>query len=955
MTIYSPKAHNQHHQSTPKKSGKGFFGIVLDIIRRRHLTPEQRKRFWGTLITFLFASFLAGVFSFIALVAWFAKDIPDPHRLQDRSIAETTKIYDRTGEVVLYEIHGDEKRTRVELADISPYAIHGTIAIEDKDFYSHHGFSIRGIIRALLKDITSGSLAQGGSTITQQFVKNAILTSKKSPIRKLKELVLAIEIERRFTKDEILALYLNEIPYGSVAYGIESASEMFLGKNAKDLTLSEAAFLVSIPQAPTYYSPYGNHREALVTRSHVVINQMLEQGYITKEEAENALKDDVLARVQPKREKIIAPHFVFMVREQLADMFGEQMVEQGGLQVRTTLDAKMQAYADETVRKYASGLSRWNASSMALLSLDPKEGDVLAMVGSADYFDNEIDGKFNILTGLRQPGSSIKPMVYTAAFEKGYTPETVLYDVETEFKNIPADYRPRNYDLKEHGPVMMKEALAGSLNIPAVKTFYLTGLNNTLALASRLGYTTFDPKNIGLSFALGGNEVRPIEHIASFSAYAQEGQLPTTQTILDVKARNGEMLYEVQHEKKEVMDPEIARLTNSVLSNNDLRAYIFGATNYLTLPDRPVAAKTGTTNDNRDAWAIGYTPSLVTGVWVGNPKKGVMKAGADGSIVAAPIWNEYMRKATKSMSVEQFTPPQPILTDKPILQGEKDLRQEYEVDAVTGKLATDATPAEFRVKRKYGIPHSILFFVDRDNPRGPAPTNPESDIQFENWEAGVRDWALRNGFVEQLPPTEFDDVHNTALSPTVTISQPNENALISGRVISPEISATSPRGVARVEYYLDSVLCKSITGQSFNQKFAIPSSIGQGFHVLQVKAFDDVGNVGVAAVTVNVTAAPSASGIDWISPLDGDVLSRSQFPVQVAFVLPVSGVTRMRVFAKSQDGEETVIGSFSTPPLDNFTMQWKMPSTVGVYTLGVRITKNDGNTIEDTVNISVIE
>lgn len=948
------KTYTPHPSPKPPKKTGGFLKSLLDIIRRKKLTPEQWKRFWGTIVVFMVGAILAGIFSFVALVAWFAKDIPNPHRLQDRNIAETTKIYDRTGNIVLYEIHGAEKRTSVELADISPHAIHATIAIEDKNFYEHHGFSVTGLLRSVIKNAVSDSRV-GGSTITQQFVKNAILTNEKTYTRKLKELILSLEIERRFTKDEILKLYLNEIPYGSVSYGIESASQTFLGKAAKDLTISEAALLAAIPQLPTYYSPYGNNRDALVTRQKLVIRVMLEQGYISQEEADAALADDVLARIQPKREKIIAPHFVFMVREQLAEMYGEQTVEQGGLKVITSIDAKLQAYADESFTKFVPGLAKYNASNAALLSIDPKTGDILAMIGSADYFNNDIDGKFNVLTGFRQPGSSIKPIVYTAAFEKGYTPDTVLDDVKTTFKNLPTDYTPNNYDLGERGPITIKESLAGSLNIPAVKAFYLTGVNKTLNLTSRLGYTTFDPKNMGLSFALGGNEVKPMEHINAFSAFAQEGQLPKMTSILEVKDKAGKQLFVAEHEKKQVMDPEITRQTNSIMSNNDLRAYVFGTKNFLTLPDRQVAAKTGTTNDNKDAWTVGYTPSLVTGVWVGNARKGSMRAGADGSIVAAPIWNDYMRKATKSMPIETFTPPQPVVTGKPILDGQKDTRQTFVIDAVSQKLATENTPEEFRITKTFGVPHSILYYVDKDNPRGPAPENPESDPQFENWEAAVRDWAIRNGAVIEEPPTEFDDVHDPATAPQISIISPRENETIGTRTLDVSYALNSPRPVQKIEFLLDETVFATQTNGTFSgtAKVALPGSIPQGFHRFALRVHNDVNNVGTAWVTINITTSPSKIGLQWINPLPDDTLTGSSFPTTIKFQLPVENIRRVRVTTTTPSGDDTVIGTISRPSLPNFSINWSGTSEFGKHTIAIRVDYEDGSSETEKIEVTI--
>ncbi|MBI4458104.1 transglycosylase domain-containing protein, partial [Candidatus Uhrbacteria bacterium] len=588
--------------------------------------PPTKKVLSYAVVVFV-ALFSAASIAGIGLFAYFAAQLPDPEKIIARSVPETTTIYDRTGKNILYQVHSGQKRTVVELDDIAPVMRQATVAIEDKRFYTDRAIDIRGIMRSVLQNIVAGRKVQGGSTITQQFIKNSILTKEKTYTRKIKELVLAYELERRFTKDQILKFYLNEIPYDSVAFGVESASQAFFGKAAKDLTLAESAMLAAVPKATTYYSPYGNHRKELTERVHLVLDLMVEQGYIGAEQAAEAKKDDVVARVLPRRESITAPHFVFYVKDALADIFGEQEVERAGLKVITTLDMTKQTLAEKILEENKDALKKWKASTAALAAIDPKTGEILTMVGSADYFDDAINGKYNALLGRLQPGSSIKPIVYAASFEKGYTPDTVLDDVATVFKSVPKDYTPSNYDGKEHGLVTARQALAGSLNIPAVKMLYLTGIDRFTDFARKLGYTTFEDKSkFGLSLVLGGAEIRPIEHIAAFSAFAQDGNLAPTKAILRVEDRDGNVLFDnTVAGAQKVFEPEIARQINSIMSDNAARAFIFGEQNYLTLGDRPVAAKTGTTNDYKDAWAIGYTPSLVTGVWVGNAKGTAMK------------------------------------------------------------------------------------------------------------------------------------------------------------------------------------------------------------------------------------------------------------------------------------------------------------------------------------------
>ncbi len=894
--------------------------------------------------------------TFIGIVAWFSKQLPDPNNLAERQIAETTKIYDRTGKVLLYEIHGAEKRTSIELADISPYAIHATVAVEDRNFYNHHGLSFRGIARAIYTDITTGGKAQGGSTITQQFIKNAVLSNEKTYTRKIKEIVLALELERRFSKDDILKFYLNEIPYGSVAYGIETASQTFFGKPAKDLTLSESTILAALPQAPTRYSPYGNNKEALLDRSHIIIDLMLEQGYINQEEADTAKADDVLKKIVPNQSNLNAPHFIFTIKEQLEDMYGLQTVEKEGLKVITTLDANLQNIAEQAIKDQTKHFNSFGANTAALMATDPRNGDILAYVGSADYYNNEIDGQANALTGLLQPGSSIKPIIYSAAFEKGYTPDTVLYDVTTTFKDgAGRDYIPKNYNLKQNGPVAMKQALAGSLNIPAVQTIYLTGVDNAVAFAERLGYTTFKDRNsFGLAFALGGKEVHPIEHIAAFGAFAQDGNLAKTKSILTVTDRFGKELFHATDEKTSVLSPQVARQISNIMSDNSLRAFVFGVRNSLTLGDRPVAAKTGTTNDFKDAWTIGFTPSLVTGVWVGNAKGGLMKNGADGSVVAAPIWNQFMRNAVKGTKVEYFPAPAPVVTGKPALDGGLDLREKVIIDRVSGKLATEFTPPEFREERSFGVPHSILYYVDKDNPQGPPPTNPAADPQFASWEASVAAWAISQGMTFGQAPTEYDDVHHPDTAPKISIFSPTTNTNINDRYFEAIVSVNASRTVTSVTYLIDDLEVATSTTYPYTGFISIPNSITAGFHNLTVRATDDVGNFGTTTIPININATPSTIGVTWSLPVPGSRIGIGSFPITVRFTVDnPTAVSKITLTAISEGGTSEVLGSVSDPSLSTFTFSWARPSFTGKYTLRVDSEGKNGESGRDSIFVNV--
>ena len=534
------------------------------------------------IIAGLIAVFIFGLAGF-GLVAWISRDLPDPNRLIDRQLAETTKIYDRTGQTVLYEFHGDEKRTLVSLDEIPDYVKEATIAIEDKDFYKHGAFSLWAIFRTFVTNVLRGE-KHGASTLTQQFIKNAVLSNEKTYTRKIKEVLLSYKLEQRFTKDQILQMYLNEIPYGSTAYGIEAASQHYFGKSVKDINLPEAAVLAAMPQAPTLYSPYGSNKDTLIARQHYILDQMVKQGYISEAKAEAAKQFELVFK--PPTENIIAPHFVMYVKELLTEKYGETMVEQGGLKIYTTLDLYKQQIAEQVIDDHAqANEDKYGATNAGLVSIDPKTGQILAMVGSRDYFNDDIDGQVNVTISPRQPGSSMKPLVYAASFLKGYTPDTVLYDVVTNFSNDPDNpYEPHNYDSKERGPVTVRTALAGSLNIPAVKAIYLAGIDNVLDLAQEFGYTTLnDRSRFGLSLVLGGGEVKLLEHADAFAAFAREGIWHPTAAILKVEDRNGKVLEEFQPEQKQVLDPKVAREINDILSDNNARAYAFGEHNWLTL------------------------------------------------------------------------------------------------------------------------------------------------------------------------------------------------------------------------------------------------------------------------------------------------------------------------------------------------------------------------------------
>lgn len=806
---------------------------------------------------------VAGLAAFAGLAAWVSKDLPNPNSLTTRHVPQSTKIYDRTGQVLLYEIHGDEQRTLIPIEQIPDVMQKATVSIEDKGFYEHHGIYWRGLVRAVIVNTLKGESIKGTSTLTQQFVKNALLTNERSLTRKFKEFILSIQIERTFSKNQILQMYLNEIPYGSTLYGVESAAQTYFGKPARDLSLDEAALLAAIPQAPDLYSPYGtglrgDNRPRLVGRQHYILDQMADQGYITKEQAEEAKTIETLKKIKPRQiNDIKAAHFVMYIRSQLAESYGTKQVEQGGLRVITTLDWEKQKIAEEEVARGVEAQGkRYGFTNSALVSLDPKTGDILAMVGSKDFFDTENDGQVNVTLRPRQPGSSFKPIAYATAFSMGYLPQTQVYDVSTIFKTDSGDYTPSNYDGSERGAISLRSALQGSLNIPAVKIMYLVGVGRVIDFAERLGYTTFGQRaRFGLALVLGGGEVKPIEHAGAYAAFANDGIQQKTHGILRVENPDGSILEEWKHEEgTRLIDEQVARLTNDVLSDNQARAYVFRAQNSLTLPDRPVAAKTGTTNNFHDAWTIGYTPNLATVVWVGNNNNTAMKRGADGSVIAAPIWQAYMRRATKNLPIEPFKKPADPTTERPILLG-GELVKKITVDKTTGWRATEFTPAELREDRLYYEPHDILYYVDKDNPLGDPPTNPANDPQFANWESAVKSWLQRTNALttDQLPP---EGSYQTDPSIVVLSSKPIDQDVLRTRFLHTQGTVQSTVPIDRIVLTLEqTVIGESALnpdGRSWDFGVFLPPEIGNGVYTLRITALSHAGVRGETSMTIRV-------------------------------------------------------------------------------------------------------
>ncbi|MFA6269651.1 MAG: transglycosylase domain-containing protein [Candidatus Paceibacterota bacterium] len=673
--------------------------------------------------------------------------VPTSESIQERRVSESTKIYDRTGQILLYDTGGNVRRSTVPITEISRNIKNATIAIEDKEFYSHNGVKPTAFIRATLVNILSLDFSQGGSTITQQVIKNSLLTSEKLISRKIKEWVLAIKLEQVATKDEILSMYLNEIPYGGVIYGVEEASQTFFGKKSSDVTLAEAAYLAALPKAPTFYSPYGKNKNKLEERKNLVLREMLKSNFITKEEYDTAIKEKITF-IAKGDSSIKAPHFVFYVIEYIKNKYGEEAITTGGLRVTTSLNYDLQSIGEKIALDYAKeNKIKFDAENTALVAIDPKNGEILTMVGSRDYFDKEIDGAFNVTLAKRQPGSTIKPFVYSEVFIKGYTPETVLFDLKTQFStNCAPDnltmenscYAPENYDGLFRGPITLRNALAQSINVPSVKVLYLAGLSDSIRLARDMGIESLSNKgDYGLTLVLGGGEVTPLELTSAYGVFANNGVKNKITSIIEIKNKAGVVLEKSSPEPVQVLDKEVALKISSILSDNVARAPSYGQTSALYFGERDVAVKTGTTNNYKDAWIMGYTPNIAVGAWAGNNDNTPMQKKVAGFIVA-PLWRAFMDQALNKVPNEQFE--EPLVEDKtqikPVLQG---IWQGGIFDPSSNYTTVT------------GGVHSILNWVNKDDPRGPYNENPSADPQFERWERSVRIWAQDQDLSNDLP------------------------------------------------------------------------------------------------------------------------------------------------------------------------------------------------------------
>jgi 1A family penicillin-binding protein len=834
---------------------------------QNRIRQRQRQSRWQKLSRAKLASRIA-IFGFVGvlgliflatfLFAFYAKDLPRPDRIV-RQEGFSTKIYDRN-EKLLYDVFAQQRRTPVKLDEIPLFLRQATIATEDKNFYKHGGFDPTGYFRAIFNILVHHRL-QGGSTLTQQLVKNVLLTSQRTLPRKIKEFILAVQIEKRYSKDEILQMYLNETPYGGTAWGVEAASEIYFGKKVSDLNLVESAILAGLPQKPSTYSPFSDDPKAYVGRTTQVLRRMREDGYITVEQEKEAVGQLEKVEFAPEGANFKAPHFVMYVKRQLEDRYGQRVVEQGGLRVYTTLDLDLQEKAQNAVSEEISKVESIQITNGAAIVLNPETGEILAMVGSKDYHDPNYDGKVNVTLSLRQPGSAIKPVTYVTAFKKGYTPSTLLMDTPTTFPVAgQPDYKPVNYDGKFHGPLQVRFALGNSINVAAVKMLATVGIKDMLATAYDLGLTTLEPspenlRRFGLSITLGGGEVRLSEMAAAYSAFANGGLKVEPVSILKVTDQEGHVLEEYKPVSgRRVLTAEQAFLISQILSDSNARAITFGPGSALNISGRTVAVKTGTTNDKRDNWTIGWTPQVIVGVWVGNNDNSPMKQVASGVSGAAPIWRRIILDALSGKPSRGFTQPAGIVT--------------AEVDAVSGFRAHD------------GYPSRLEYFIQGTEPAGEDPIHaklklcqgqdklatptqiargdyeekeyfvfteddPVSTDGLNRWQEGINAWLATIGDPKYHPPT---DLCETSDEVVVRIKEPDDHQELSTNEVRVRAEAISNDEVRKVEIFVDDEKKETMTEKPYEKVIYMKD----GPHTIKVRAEDSKDKSGDTEIKIGV-------------------------------------------------------------------------------------------------------
>lgn len=859
--------------------------------RKRLSFKFKKEHLKKYIIVGLIGLFIFGALFTFGMFAWFAKDLPAPGKLSQIS-ENSTIFYDRDGKV-LFEMYKDKNRLPVAFADISPFLRQATISIEDKNFYQHGGFSQTGILRAALSLMTHGKIEGGGSTITQQLIKTVLLDSRQTFSRKIKEIILAVEVEGKYSKDQILEMYLNEIPYGGSFVGIGSAAKGYFNKSPKDLTLLESAILAGLPQSPSYYSPFIGQKNAWKGRTRDVLRRMREDGKITAKQEQDALAKIDRTTFSSAKMSINAPHFVFYVKDQIEKEYGPKIMDQG-LKIKTTLSLETQNQVEKIVKDEVNRIKDdYHVGNGAVIALDSQTNQILAMDGSYDYTDPDY-GAFNAALGSRQPGSTMKPITYAVAFEKGYTPATVIMDVPTTFsiKGQP-DYVPVNYDGKFHGPVQLRFALGNSFNIPAVKLLGMVGIRDFLQRANDMGLTSLAPTQenldrFGLSVTLGGGEVTLLDLTSAYSVFARGGIQKNTQAILEITDHNNKVIYKAQPEKEtRVLSPESSFLISHILTDNNARAAEFGLNSYLNVPGKTVAVKSGTTDDKRDNWAIGFTKGITVGVWVGNNDNSKMNQRiSSGETGASPIWYQAMQALLKKY-------PDGIM-DKP------DKVKAVTIDAFFGGLPKDSNPTRSEYFIEGTEPKDISSFyqklkISKSNGKLANDvevksgnydekdcyvvheSDPISTDGQNRWQAGIDAWRGQQGDDKWKCPTDISD--NQSDDVIVSIKNPSDKSTVNGTDLNVKAKIYTMNSLKNVKILLNGNEMKSFDGDTrdIDETF---HNIADGVYSLTVRATNSKDKQGDSTIKFGMNkawdyAAPTSAPAATATPAPASSSSSS--------------------------------------------------------------------------------
>ncbi len=815
----------------------------------------------------------------VILFTWYARDLPSPGEVVRRE-GFTTKIYDRN-EKLLYDVYREANRVPVVAEDVPRYLKEATVAIEDKDFWTHQGFDRKTPFRILYNLFAKRRLV-GGSTLTQQLVKNVLLTSERKVSRKVKEFILAVQIERRYSKEDILLMYLNEAPYGGTAWGVGTAAQQYFSKEVNELNLVESAFLAGLPQRPSVYSPFSGNKEAYIFRTGDVLRRMREDAYIDEDQEKQAKEQLGQLSFKGGKSSIEAPHFVFWVKNLLAEKFGEELVEGGGLRVKTSLDLDLQIVAEKIVGEEMEKAADLGISNAAMLVMDPETGEVLAMLGSKDYFSEEIDGKFNVVTALRQPGSAIKPVTYLTALKQGYTLSSMVVDAPVSFAGTVGqkDYAPENYSGDFWGPMQLRQALGNSINVTAVKTLAQVGLSSMLQTAYEMGFSTLapSPENLsrfGLSVTLGGGEVKLIDMATAYSTLANGGKKTEPVGVLQVEDSRGKKMYEFKPISGErVVGEEEAWLISDALADNKARSLTFGEVNRLIIPGKKVAVKTGTTNDKRDNWCVGWNPSLLVAVWVGNNDNSPMGRVASGVSGATPIWQRVMTEGLKSRPTTDWAQPGGVVM--------------AEVDTVSGYRSHDG----FLARQEYFVkgtepsgndPVHVKLKVCRDK-EGLAPPSAVAGGNFDErefivlqekdpvsvdgrnrWQEGIDKWIEGQGDNRYRPPKNYCSNEGWL---KIFIDEPEHESTV-GNKFQVKIRSDSVEKVVEVRLFANGKEVKTWTEKPFEAKIELED----GTYELHVEAKDEKGNEAGGEIRIGVNKPWDWSPSPTLGPTNTPVLS----------------------------------------------------------------------------------